>query len=131
MQYSEGIDMETAQLEEKIYAALIGDTELMGLLPKGNRSIFHLQAPAEYPDYPILVYTPISDVPVLSADDAENLHRVTVRVHIITGDADYSKIYAAVKRLMAGLEFTRVQARPLIDGGKRMLVVDFKIVIGG
>ena len=123
--------METAQLEEKIYAALTGDSELMGLLPKGSKSIFHLQAPSEYPDYPILVYSPISDVPVLHGDDVENLHRVTIRIHIITGDADYSKIYSAVKRLMTGLEFTRVQARPLIDGGKRMLVVDFKIVIGG
>ena len=42
-----------------------------------------------------------------------------------------SEIYAAVKRLMTALGFTRVQATPFIDDGKRMLVVDFKIVIGG
>ena len=87
---------------------------------------------SEYPDYPILVYTPISDVPVLHGDNAENLHRVTIRIHIITGEVDYSEIYAAVKRLMTALGFTRVQATPFIDAdGKRMLVVDFKIVIGG
>ena len=124
--------METARLESELYSALIGDEELMGFLPKGEKSIFHLQAPSEYPDYPILVYTPISDVPVLHGDNAENLHRVTIRIHIITGEVDYSEIYAAVKRLMTALGFTRVQATPFIDAdGKRMLVVDFKIVIGG
>lgn len=123
--------MDTARLEEQIYAALTEDAELMNLLPKGDKSIFHLQAPAEYPDYPILVYTPISDVPVLHGDNLEELHRVTIRIHIITGDVDYSDIYAAVKRLMTALGFTRVQATPFIDDGKRMLVVDFKIVIGG
>ena len=123
--------VETARLEAEIYAALIGDEELMGFLPKGEKSIFHLQAPSEYPDYPTLVYSPISDVPVLHGDNAENLHRVTIRIHIITGEVDYSEIYAAVKRLMTALGFTRVQATPFIDDGKRMLVVDFKIVIGG
>lgn len=124
--------MDTAQLEAEVYSALVGDEILMGLLPKGSKSIFHLQAPSVYPDYPILVYTPISDVPVLHGDNTENLHRVTIRIHIITGDADYSEIYAAVKRLMTGLRFTRVQTTPFIDeDGKRMLVVDFKIVIGG
>ena len=123
--------METARLESEIYSAMTADSELMGFLPKGEKSIFHLQAPSEYPDYPILVYTPISDVPVLHGDNAENLHRVTIRIHIITGEVDYSEIYAAVKRLMTALGFTRVQATPFIDDGKRMLVVDFKIVIGG
>ena len=123
--------MDTAQLEAEIYAALTSDETLMGFLPKGKESIFHLQAPSEYPDYPILVYTPISDVPVLHGDNAENLHRVTIRIHIITGEVDYSEIYAAVKRLMAGLGFTRVQATPFIDEGKRMLITDFRIVTGG
>ena len=121
--------METAQLEEKIYAALTGDSELRGLLPKGSKSIFHLQAPSECPDYPILVYTPISDVPVLHGDNRENLHRVIIRIHIIA--EEYVEIYTAVKRIMAALGFTREQSRPLFDRGKRMLVTDFKIVIGG
>ena len=123
--------MDTARLEELVYSALTSDEILMDLLPKGGKSIFHLQAPAEYPDYPILVYTPISDVPVLHGDNLEELHRVTIRIHIITGEVDYAEIYAAVKRLMTALGFTRVQATPFIDDGKRMLVADFKIVIGG
>lgn len=124
--------MDTAQLEAEVYSALLRDEILMGLLSKGSKSIFHLQAPSEYPDYPILVYTPISDVPVLHGDNAENLHRVTIRIHIITGEIDYTDIYSAVKRIMAALGFTRVQATPFIDeGGTRMLVADFRIVIGG
>lgn len=122
--------METAQLEAEIYAALLGDETLMGFLPDGGKSIFHLQAPAVYPDYPILVYTPISDVPVLHGDNRENLHRVIIRIHIIA--EDYTEIYAAVKRIMAALGFTRVQATPFIDAdGRRILIADFKIVIGG
>ena len=122
--------METSQLEAEIYAALLGDETLMGFLPDGGKSIFHLQAPAVYPDYPILVYTPISDVPVLHGDNGENLHRVTIRLHIIA--EDYTEIYAAVKRIMAALGFTRVQATPFIDAdGRRILIADFKIVIGG
>ena len=123
--------MDTAQLEAEIYAALTSDETLMGFLPKGKESIFHLQAPAgEYPRLPILVYTPISDVPVLHGDNAENLHRVIIRLHIIA--EDYTEIYAAVKRIMAALGFTRVQATPFIDAdGRRILIADFKIVIGG
>lgn len=121
--------METAQLEADVYSTLINDTEIMELLPKGESSIFHLQAPAVYPDYPILVYSPISDVPILHADNAEELHRITIRIHIIA--QDYSALYSAVKRVMASLGFTRVQATPYIEDGKFILIADFKIVIGG
>lgn len=121
--------METAQLEAEIYSALKNDTEIMGLLPNGESSIFHLQAPETYPEYPILVYSPISDVPVLHGDNAEKLHRVTIRIHIISGKNDYSELYCAVKRVMSDLGFTRVQATPLIKDGEKMLVTDFKKVI--
>lgn len=123
--------METARLEAEIYSALINDEILMGLLPKGDESIFNWQAPAVYPDYAILVYAPISDVPVLHGDNAEKLHRVTIRIHIITTDGEYSEIYAAVRRIMADLGFARLQTTPLKIEDRKMLVVDFKIVIGG
>lgn len=124
--------METVQLEEKVYAALLADEILMDLLPNREQSIFHLQAPAgEYPREPCIVYTPISDVPVLAADNAEELHRVLMRIHIITEDGNYADIYKAIKRIMSELGFSRQQATPLADRGKKMLAVDFKIIIGG
>ena len=123
--------METTRLEAEVYSALTSDAILMGLLPKGDKSVFHLQAPAVYPDYAILVYAPISDVPVLHGDNAENLHRVTIRIHIITVDGEYTEIYAAIRRIMADLGFTRLQTTPLMIDDRKMLVVDFKIVIGG
>ena len=121
--------METARLEAEVFSALKNDIEIMELLPKGESSIFHLQAPEVYPDYPILVYSPISDVPILHGDNREKLHRVTIRIHIIA--EDYSALYSAVKRVMAELEFTRVQTTPFIENGKRILIADFKTVIGG
>lgn len=123
--------METIELEEKIYSALANDTAIMGLLPNGESSIFHLQAPTTDPDFPILVYSPISDVPISHGDNLEKLHRVTIRIHIITGEKDYSELYSEIKRLMTELEFTRIQSTPFIEDGKKMMITDFKKVIGG
>lgn len=122
--------METAELENEIYSAFINDEVLMGLLYNRESSIFHLQAPSVYPNYPILVYSPISDVPVLHGDNRETLHRVTIRVHIINGENDYSEIYSEVKRIMSELGFTRLQATPFVDEYEKfMLIVDFKIIL--
>lgn len=123
--------METAELENKIYSAFINDEVLMGLLHDSESSIFHSQAPSVYPNYPILVYSPISDVPVVHGDNLENMHRVTIRVHIIASVEDCSELYVAVKRIMASLGFTRLQATPFLDeGGKFMIITDFRILIG-
>lgn len=121
--------METTHLEAEVFSALKNDTEISDILPKNKISIFHLQAPAVYPDYPILVYTPISDVPVLHGDNLEELHSVIIRIHIIADD--YAALYGAVKRVMASLGFTRVQTTPYIEDGKKILVADFKKIIGG
>ncbi|MBQ9487533.1 MAG: DUF3168 domain-containing protein [Selenomonadaceae bacterium] len=123
--------METVQLEENIYSALTADENLMELLPNRESSIFNLKAPSVYPELPVIVYSTISDVPVLHGDNWETLHRVTVRLHIITGENDYSELYAEVKRVMSELGFTRLQATPFIDeDGFFMMITDFKIVIG-
>ncbi len=124
--------METARLEEMVYSALKNNTELMELLANGESSIFHLKAPAVDPAFPYLVYTPISDVPNLFGDNKEFLHRVTIRIHIVTGDEDYFEPYSVVKNIMVDLGFTRLQATPFIDEHNiRMLIVDFKIITGG
>lgn len=122
--------MTTAQLEEKIYSAFVEDENLVGFLPNGTKSIFHIRTPSVKPDYPILVYSVLSDVPSLHGDNEENFHRVTMRIHIITGDGDYPQIYAKVKRIMTDLGFVRLQSTPFLDeDGTFMLVTDWKIIL--
>ncbi|MBQ7705704.1 MAG: hypothetical protein IJT73_09825 [Selenomonadaceae bacterium] len=130
--------METKEIEEKVYTALINNDRITGLLPQGSKSVFHNKALSVYPAYPVIVISVVSDVPVLHGDNSEKLHRVIMRVHIIikelatsTEITAYTKLYTEIKEIMAGLGFTRYQSRPLITDGKRILVADFKIVIGG
>ncbi len=123
--------MQTTELESTIYAAMTADENLMELLPNRESSIYHLQAPSVYPDLPIIVYSPISDVPVLHGDNSETLHRVTIRLHIVTGENDYSELYAVIKNLMAELGFTRVQSTPFRDeDGEFIMITDWKIILG-
>lgn len=125
--------METYELEEKIFAALIDNAELMALLPNGALSIYHYVAPSNLPDkYPLLVYSPISDVPALTGDNEEIAHRVTIRIHVITAErntvAEQNKFQhtcATVKRIMQGLGFVRRQTMPYVEEGKAMLIFDF------
>ena len=124
--------MTTAQLEEKIYSALTTDENILELLPNRESSIFRLRAPSVYPALPIIVYSPISYVPALHGDNSETLHRVTIRLHIVTGENDYTELYAQVKRVMRNLDFTRIQSTPFIDeDGKFMMITDWKIIISG
>ena len=120
--------METSRLEEIVYSALINDSDLMGLLPMGESSIFHLQAPSVLPEYPILVYSPIDDTPILHGDNKEFMHRVTIRIHIIA--ENYSEIFLEIKRIMSNLRFTRLKSFPFIEDGKKMLITDFKKIVG-
>lgn len=124
--------METSELEAKVYAGLIGDEQMTSLLSDGAESVYHMQAPSgDYSRTPLMVYTAISDVPSLHSDDAETLHRVTIRIHIITDDGGYAEIYEHVKRIMSDIGFTRLQTTPIRDRGKKMLAADFRILIGG
>ena len=120
--------METVELEAQIYRALTEDAALMALLSDGSNSVFYLRAPGgEAGRYPILVYSPISDVPIFAADDVEAAHRVTFRIHIVTLDGQYGGIYRRVHHVMEGLGFTRTQTTPYVEGEEKMLVVDYKI----
>lgn len=125
--------METYELEEEIYSALIGNAELMAVLPSGANSIYHHVAPAVDPKrYPIIVYAPISDVPALNGDNREVAHRVTIRIHVIASqrrfDADKNNFITAcrlVKEILAGLNFARIQTNSFSEDGKLMTILDF------
>ena len=144
--------METTELEAQVYDALTNNAELMGMLPSGGdffswskiinfvlqlsikrtegipnqRTIYHLFAPAgDIQRYPILVYSPISDVPVNYGDDEETFHRVTIRISIITNDGQYSEINKVIREIMTQqLEFVRVQTVPAIDFEYKKIILN-------
>lgn len=117
--------MDTARLEKTVYSALSQDAELTDLLSKNTNSIFHLQAPSQYPDYPIIVYSPISDDPILHGDNTEILHKVTIRIHIVKSD---NELYKNITRIMQSLGFTRTQTIQFLEDGRKIQAVDFYII---
>ena len=126
--------METYELEAELRSALIGNADLMSVLPNGEKAICHYVAPSTEPThYPIIVYSPISDVPALSGDNREVAHRVTIRIHVIASqrrwDFEEQKFLTAcklVKEIMTGLNFIRRQTTPYVEEGKTMLIFDFE-----
>lgn len=131
--YKWGINMETVELEEEVRSALIGNADLMAVLPNGANGIYHYVAPSADPKrYPIIVYSPISDVPALAGDNCEIAHRVTIRIHVIAAqkrnEEDEQNFIAAcrlVKNIMESLGFFRRQTIPYIEDGKIMRLLDF------
>ena len=125
--------METCELESNLRAALIGDAELLDVLPLREKAIFHYAAPATDPKkYPIIVYSPISDVPALSGDNREVAHRVTIRIHVIATQkrfaADEQNFQTAcrlVNQIMTGLNFSRLKTTSTVEDGKLILVHEF------
>ena len=125
--------METYELEKEIHAALISNAELMSVLPLSDKAIFHHVAPTvESKRYPIIVYSPISDVPALTGDNREIAHRVTIRIHVVASqkrfDADERNFMAAcrlIKDIMTTLGYFRRQTTPFVDDGKIMSILDF------
>lgn len=124
--------METVELEELVYAGLINNQTLIGLLANADKSIFHYTAPEVFPDLPFVVYSPILDVPLSQGDNLEYLHKVIMRIHIVHGKYDYSQIYYEVKNLMQELGFTRDNTTPYKShDGVEMIITDYEIIIGG
>ena len=125
--------METYEVESEVRAALVGNADLMAVLPSGANAIYHYVAPAVDPTrYPIIVYAPISDVPAMNGDNREQAHSVTIRIHVITTrkrfDTDERNFITAcrlVKEIMTSLHFFRRQTTPYVEDGKIMSVMDF------
>lgn len=125
--------METYELENEVRAAFVGNETLISVLGNGENSIYHYVSPSVDPArYPIIVYSPISDVPALAGDNREFAHRITIRIHVIASQkrfaADENNFLAAcrkVKEIMASLEFVRRQTTPYCEDGKIMKIFDF------
>ena len=125
--------MKTYELEEKIRAALIGNEDLIAVLPLGEKAIYHYVAPTVEPKrYPIIVYAPIVDVPALIGDDCEIVHRVTIEIYVIAMlkrfEADKQRFIAAcdlLPNIMETLGFVRLKTTPTREDGKLTYVFEF------
>ena len=132
----EDINMETTQLEANVYEALTTNEELMSMLASEiDIPIYHFYAPAidgKKTQRPILVYTTTSDVPVLYGDDEEAMHKVTIRISIVTNDGQYTEINKLIREMMTkNFGFKRVNTFPVADWeyGKIILNCDYSIEI--
>ncbi len=108
-----------------VYAALKSDARLTSKLAGRAKGIYHLHGP-DAGSYPVIVYSTLSDVPALHADNVEIERRVTVRIHIMTRDGQYGSIYADVGRIFRSIGFSRVQTNEIYDDGLRILVADYR-----
>ena len=118
-------------IKETVYQALMSSPELKALLVKDRkgRCIYPGISP-NAGSYPILVYNIISDVPALVADGEEMERRVTVRIHIMTKDGNYGRIYSALQKIMLGIGFMRSQTVEITEKDLFILCVDYKIGTG-
>lgn len=118
---------EPTTLREKVFAALNVESITSQLsVDADGRCIYHTHAP-DAGTYPILIYSIISDVPALTADNAERERRVTVRVHICTTDGTSDSIYRAVNAAMLGAGFMRVQCNEVFVDGIFALACDYRV----
>lgn len=111
-----------------VMQALKNDTELCEMLAEGSKSIYHLQSP-DAGSYPILVVSIPSDVPECESDDSETLHRVTIRIHILTENGAFTDIYNKVNEIMTGLRFNRKYAIEFVEDNLFIKYVDYSQIL--
>ena len=115
---------------EAIFAAL-NVTAITSLLQADaeGRCIYHVRSP-DAGTYPILIYSIISDVPALTADNTEEERRVTARIHICTKDATYEPIFTQVNKAMLGIGAMRYQCNEIYADGEYIMVCDYTLAQG-
>ncbi len=111
-----------------VMQTLKNDTELCDLLAEGSKSIYHLQSP-DAGTYPILVVSIPSDVPEVESDNTETLHRVTIRIHILTENGAFTNIYNKVNEIMTGLRFNRKYAIEFVEDNLFIKYVDYTQIL--
>ena len=107
--------------------ALKSNNELCDLLAEGKKSIYHIKSP-NAGTYPILILTMISDVPEITSDNEEIIHKLTLRIHIVTENGAYTNIYRKLNNIMNGLGYNRRQTTELTDDDLFIKVCDYTIV---
>ena len=102
------------------------ETSITALLASGKDSIYHGWS-EDAGTYPVIIYGLASDIPALSCDNDEVAHEVTVRIHIVTKNGAYQKIYQAVQAAMKKRGYRRKMTNELNDEDLKILVVDYVI----
>jgi len=111
----------------KTINALKNNNDLCEMLVENKKSIYHLKS-TDAGSYPILVMNQISDIPVITADNVETLHKITVRIHIITDDGATTKIYKKLNNIMCKIGYNRKQTTELYEDDLYIKVCDYTIV---
>lgn len=91
-------------IEQDINDTLKADTALLALLADGENSIIEGIAPENGP-YSQIVFSNISEVAALAADNKENLKRITIQTNILTTDGEYNDIFVLLDADMHSLGF--------------------------
>ena len=113
-------------IEKEINTALCNDALLVKLLVEGTDSIFEGYAP-DKGVYPMVVFSNISDVPVMAADDREMARQVTIQISIITEFGDYEEMEARIKVIMEDLGFARLSSITMREQDARMRIIRYVI----
>lgn len=108
--------------------ALKANNDLCDLLADGSNSIYHLRSP-NAGSYPILIVSNISDVPEVQSDNSETLHKITIRIHIITEDGATTSIYKLIDKQMKELMYDRKFMHEFWEDELFIKVVDYTILL--
>jgi hypothetical protein len=93
-----------------------------------NINVYHHYSPNNQ-DFPNIVYSIISDVPALHADNTELNANITLRLYLITKDGNYYDLQKSINNIMINLGFSRGQAVETTQDGYKVKTLDFKISI--
>lgn len=106
-----------------VYTALSTDATLVALATGG---IFADTNP-DSGTYPVVVYSEISNIPHLHADDVEKISKSTIQISVLTLDGASSAIAERVNTLMLGIGFMREFSGDLIDGNIKIKSMRYAI----
>ena len=90
--------------------------------------VYHHYSPNNK-DFPNIVYSVISDVPGLHADNKELNSNITIRLYLITRDGVYYDLQKQINNIMINLGFSRGQSAEITQDGYKVKTLDFKISI--
>lgn len=107
-----------------VMQTLKANEELCNLLAEGSNSIYHLRSP-NAGTYPILIVSNISDVPEVQSDNSETIHKVTIRIHIMTDNGSTTEIYRVIDKIMKGLMYDRKFVYEFIEDDLFIKVCDY------